>query len=53
MNEAIDNFNALARGESSIKVDAVVPNSELIKIGAVLFASYMLAIVVTALILRR
>jgi len=53
MNEAIANFNALVKGESSIKVDAVVPNSELFKIGMVLFISYLAAFLVTAIVFRR
>tara|TARA_R110001599_G_scaffold129074_2_gene303148 strand:- start:5745 stop:5906 length:162 start_codon:yes stop_codon:yes gene_type:complete len=53
MNEAIENFNAIAKGESSIKVDAIVPNSELFKIAMVLFLSYLGAFLITAIIIRK
>lgn len=53
MNEAIQNFNELASGQRSIKVDAKVPDAELFKIGMVLFVSYLAAFIVVALLFRN
>ncbi len=53
MNEAIQNFNELASGQRSIKVDAIVPNEELFKIGMVLFISYIAAFTLIALLFNR
>lgn len=53
MNEAIANFNRLVNGQSSIKVDAKIPDSELIKIGAVMIGSYLLAILIVALLVKK
>ena len=53
MNEAIQNFNELASGQRSIKVDAKVPDEELFKIGMVLFVSYLAAFIVVALLFRN
>ena len=50
MNEAIANFNALVEGEKSIKVDAQIPDSELLKVGVVIFIAFATAFVLTALV---
>lgn len=52
MNDAIANFNALANGERSIKVDAKIPDSELLKVGLVLFGSYVLAFLFVAVLVK-
>ena len=53
MNEAIENFNRLISGEKSLKVDAKIPDTELFKIGMVLFISYMAAFTLIALLFNR
>jgi hypothetical protein len=53
MNEAINNFNQLVNGQRSIKVDAKVPDSELLKIGGVLFLSYLLAFLFVAIMVKK
>jgi hypothetical protein len=52
MNEAINNFNKLANGQTSIKVDARIPDAELLKVGAVLMGSYIIAFLIVALLLK-
>jgi hypothetical protein len=53
MNEAIENFNRLISGEQSIKVDAKIPDTELFKVGLVLFISYIAAFTLIALLFNR
>ena len=50
MNEAINNFNDLIAGRKSITVQAKVPNSELIKIGLVMAAAFIVAFLFLAIL---
>ncbi len=43
MDEASNNINYLIAGRKSISVNAKVPNSELIKIGLVMAAAFIVA----------